>query len=107
MNYIEYQFTISPIEPWREILMALLTECGFESFTDSDSGLNAYVKKNQEDLNCVKERVNVLHDAKIEFERTEIEQQNWNEIWESGFKPIIVNDKCYIRAEFHEPKPEI
>ena len=107
MNYIEYQFTISPIEPWREILMALLTECGFESFTDSDEGLNAYVKKNEENLNCVKERVEVLHDAEIKFERTEIEQQNWNAIWESGFQPIIVNDQCYIRAEFHEPKPEI
>ena len=107
MNYIEYQFTISPVEPWREILMALLTECGFESFTDSDEGLNAYVKKNEEDLNCVKERINVLHDAEIKFKRTEIEQQNWNAIWESGFKPIIVNDQCYIRAEFHEAKPEI
>src|SRR5690606_979104 len=107
MNYIEYQFTISPVEPWREILMALLTECGFESFTDSDEGLNAYVKKNEEDLNCVKERINVLHDAEIKFKRTEIEQQNWNAIWQFGFKPIIVNDQYYIRAEVHEATPEI
>jgi len=107
MNYIEYKFTISPLEPWREILLALLTECGFESFTDTDDGLNAYARKVDEDEKCVCERIKVLPDAHIEFERTEIEQQNWNEIWESGFKPIIVNSECYIRAEFHESKPEI
>lgn len=107
MNYIEYKLTISPLEPWREILLALLSECGFESFTDTDSGLNAYVRKIDEDEKCVCERIKVLPDAKIEFERTEIEQQNWNEIWESGFRPIIVNDQCYIRAEFHESRAEI
>lgn len=107
MNYIEYSFTISPIEPWREILMALLSECGFESFADTDDGLNAYARKIDEDEKCVCERINVLPDAKIEFKRTEIEQQNWNEIWESGFRPISVNDQCYIRAEFHEERPEI
>jgi len=107
MNYIEYKFTISPLEPWREILLALLTECGFESFTETDNGLNAYARKVDEDEKCVCERIKVLPDAKIEFERTEIEQQNWNEIWESGFQPITVNGQCYIRAEFHESKPEI
>lgn len=107
MNYIEYKFTISPLEPWREILLAMLAECGFESFTDMDDGLNAYVRILDEDVKCIDERVNVLHDAHITFQRSEIQQQNWNEVWESGFNPIIVNNQCYIRAEFHENKPEI
>ncbi len=107
MNYIEYKFTISPLEPWREIFLALLSECGFESFTDEDKGLNAYVRKTDEDEQCILNRINVLHDAKITFERNEIEQQNWNAEWESNFHPILVNNQCYIRAEFHESKPEI
>lgn len=107
MNYIEYKFTITPLEPWREFFLALLSECEFESFEDTENGMNAYVKKNLDDENDVLERISVLHDAEITYLKTEIEQVNWNEVWESGFKPIIVNDQCYIRAEFHPIRPEI
>lgn len=107
MNYIEYSFNITPLEPWREIFLALLSECEFESFEDTDNGFNAYVKNNLDDENEVLERIQILHEAKINYKKTEIEQVNWNEVWESGFKPILVNDKCYIRAEFHQERPEI
>ena len=107
MNYIEYKFNITPLEPWRDIFMALLSEAEFESFEETENGLNAYVKQNLDDENEVLEKIKSLQNTEIQFERTEIEQQNWNEVWESGFKPIIVNDQCYIRAEFHENRPEI
>lgn len=107
MNYTEYQFSISPLEPWREILMALLAECEFDSFVDTENGMEAYVITELEDQNSILEQIQSITEAKIDFVRTEIEQQNWNEQWESNFHPIIVSDQCYIRAEFHEPKPEI
>lgn len=107
MNYIEYKFNITPVEPWRDIFLALLSECEFESFEDTSNGINAYVRKNLDDENEVMERIEILHEAKIEYIKTEIEQVNWNEVWESGFQPIMVNDQCYIRAEFHPIKPEI
>lgn len=107
MNYIEYKFTITPLEPWRDIFLALLSECEFESFEDTANGMNAYLKKDLDDENEVLERIQILHETKIEYIKTEIEQVNWNEVWESGFQPIIVNDECYIRAEFHPIKPEI
>lgn len=107
MNYIEYRFSISPLEPWREILMALLAECEFDSFVDTETGLEAYVKAELEDEVAILEQINSITEAQIEFVRTEIEQENWNQQWESNFHPIMVNDQCYIRAEFHEPKPEI
>lgn len=107
MNYIEYKFSITPVEPWRDIFLALLSECEFESFEDTANGLNAYLKKNVDDENEVLERIQILHEAKIEYIKTEIEQVNWNAVWESGFQPIMVNDQCYIRAEFHPIKPEI
>lgn len=106
MNYIEYQFTVSPIEPWREILMALLAEGEFESFSDTESGLNAYVLSHLDEENFVQETIASLSEIQIDYSRTEIEQKNWNEEWESNFHPIFVNDQCYIRSEFHEAKPE-
>jgi ribosomal protein L11 methyltransferase len=35
-----------------------------------------------------------------------IEQKNWNEVWESNFEPIQIRDKVYVRATFHQPKPD-
>ena len=57
MNYTEYQFSISPLEPWREILMALLAECEFDSFVDTENGMEAYVKTELEDQNSILEQI--------------------------------------------------
>lgn len=107
MNYIEYQFSISPTNPWREILVALLSELEFESFSDTQDGLLAYVQAQYDDISKVEEQINSLEKVQINFTRKEIIQQNWNAEWESNFHPILVNDQCYIRAEFHESKPSI
>ena len=42
----------------------------------------------------------------IEFETRVIQKVNWNEEWEKNFEPINVGDKVYVRATFHESKPE-
>jgi ribosomal protein L11 methyltransferase len=34
---------------------------------------------------------------------SEIEKQNWNEVWESNFEPVQVEDFVGIRASFHQP----
>lgn len=107
MNYFEYKFRISPITPWAEILTAELAESEFESFEETEDGLNAYVRTDKDDEDFVRNAVQEFDMAEISYVKTEIEQQNWNAVWESGFKPILVNNQCYIRAEFHEPKPEI
>jgi ribosomal protein L11 methyltransferase len=30
--------------------------------------------------------------------------QNWNQLWESNFQPVYIEDKIQVRASFHEPK---
>ncbi len=47
--YIEYHFTITPLQPASEILVAQLGELNFESFTETETGLKAYIQK--ENLN--------------------------------------------------------
>jgi ribosomal protein L11 methyltransferase len=32
----------------------------------------------------------------------QVEKQNWNEEWEKNLQPIIVDDRCLVRAEFHK-----
>jgi hypothetical protein len=45
MSYLSYQFTVSPPEPGSEILMALISDFGFESFDFNDNGFSAYIKE--------------------------------------------------------------
>jgi ribosomal protein L11 methyltransferase len=37
------------------------------------------------------------------FNITSIPEQNWNAVWESNFEPVVVDDFCAIRADFHQP----
>ena len=102
--YIEYHFTISPLQPASEILVAQLGELNFESFVETETGLKAYIQK--EDLN--KElvgEVQILNSSEFEisYDVTEIPQVNWNSEWEKNFNPIEVNGECALRAPFHPP----
>ncbi len=48
-------------------------------------------------IESLKEQVFFLYS----FDREE--EKNWNEIWESEFREIMIDDFCIIRAPFHEP----
>ena len=45
----------------------------------------------------------VLSHFKFIFKETLIPEANWNQVWESNFDPVIVDDFVAIRADFHEP----
>lgn len=106
-TYLEFNFTIVPTEPARDILIAELAELGFESFVEHDKGLNAYVLKKQVDAKAIADLFVVKNKAfTISWFSKEIEQENWNAIWEQSFEPITVDDKCVVRAPFH-PKANV
>ncbi|SDB67295.1 [LSU ribosomal protein L11P]-lysine N-methyltransferase [Flavobacteriaceae bacterium MAR_2010_188] len=106
-NYIEVNFTVSPVQPATDILIAQLGEIGFESFEETEKGVKAYIQKDDWDESCLNE-IDVLGWEQYDFDYTvyEIDQVNWNEEWEKNFEPIIVDEKCSIRAPFHE-KPDV
>ena len=103
MNYIEYDFKVSPLEPAVEILIAELGEVGFESFVENDEGVLAYIQ--QADWNeTVLEDIQILQSSefKITYTYKLIEQVNWNEEWEKNFEQIEVDGIVSIRAPFHQ-----
>ena len=103
-SYIEYHFTMSPLQPASEILVAQLGALEFESFIETETGLKAYIQK--KDLNPdLIENVQILNslEFKISYKVTEIPQINWNAEWEKNFSPIEVNGECALRAPFHKP----
>ena len=101
--FLEYRFSINPLQPAVDILIAELAELGFDSFLETRDGLLAYVKKelwNPADLRNVHILANENFD--IDYEVSEIVQENWNEQWEKNFEPINVDNQCVVRAPFHE-----
>jgi ribosomal protein L11 methyltransferase (prmA) len=105
MNYIEYDFTVSPLEMGSEILIAELAEVGFDSFVDTPTGIKAYIPKDNWNEQILQD-IYLLSNPEftISYQIKEIEQVNWNEEWEKNFSPIVVEDLCTVRASFH-PEP--
>lgn len=103
MDYIEYHFKVTPLQPATDILIAELGAAGFESFEETDHGVLAYIQKIDWHTDVLND-VTILENQnfKIEYTYKEIAQENWNETWEKNFNPIIVDDKCVVRAPFHQ-----
>ncbi len=105
-KYLGYYFKVSPIQPVTEILIAELGYEGFESFVETEEGVNAYIQEEDWNENIL-DNIHVLKSGEFDIKYTseEIEQVNWNEEWEKNFEPIIVDDICSVRAPFHA-KPQ-
>lgn len=105
MEYLE--FKISCTEPFREILIAELSEVGFDSFLETDEGIDAYIQEDLIDREAFQEIIENYKEAgKIEVQEGKMPKVNWNEEWEKHYDPIFVGDQVYVRASFHEPRPE-
>ena len=101
--YIEVAVKVQPLEPFRDIFIAQLGALGFESFSETAEGFEAYIIKEEFDDTAVKEAL-LWDGVQTSYEVQEIEQVNWNAEWENNFDPIEVDGKVYIRAPFHEEK---
>lgn len=101
--YIGYYFTVTPLQPAVEILIAELGYAGFESFVETEEGVTAYIQKNEWNPSILDD-IQILNSDEFEISYIfeEIEQTNWNQEWEKNFNPIIVDDTCSVRAPFHE-----
>ena len=103
MKYIELSFTLSQNTDFADIVVAKLNEIEFESYVETQDGVDAYIQEslfNQEKLNEVIEDLQSLF--QFEYTIKEIKQENWNQQWEENFNPVEINKDCFIRAHFHD-----
>lgn len=102
MTYLEFTFSIFPLEPTREILIAELGELGFDSFVEMEDGLLAYILTEQWSGYPLDELfIFQNQDVEIRWTSKTIAPQNWNAEWEKNFEPIEISDNCRVRAPFH------
>lgn len=103
MDYI--QVSITCLEEYREILIAELAAVGFDSFLETDSGLEAYVPKDLFARDSFDEVISTYREpAALTVVEGILPKVNWNEEWEKNYDPIEVDQLVYVRASFHAPK---
>jgi len=99
-SYLAINFKVSPISGI-DILIAELSYLSFEMFEENSRDVTAYIKKSAYKdgiLNNV--RILNSNEFKISYKIQEIQNKNWNELWEQNFEPVDINENCIIRAPF-------
>lgn len=104
MDYLELTIALEPRNPWAEVLVAELAELGFESFVDTDNGIQAYAPAGQVSLEGLLEQTSVSGnpDVKMSYSSALIPHKNWNAEWEAGFEPVEISNNLVILAPFHD-----
>lgn len=88
----------------RDLAVPDLEALGFEGFEETDGLLKAYIPEDKLDEAALKA---LAGERGWSLTRSRIEEQNWNQLWESSFEPVVVGDFCAIRADFHDPVPGV
>lgn len=106
MKYVEVKFEVNPIQPVREILVSDLADIGFESFVDFETGVSAFVPIvdfNKSKVESIVENLSAI--GELSFQFTELEEKNWNAVWESEYETVEVEKRCIVKAPFHIIEP--
>lgn len=109
MKYLVAEFKIEcqdgMIQIARDLLTDALGEAGFETFEDTEEGINGYVQESLFDENAMNDVISnfMLPDVTINANIQEAEYKNWNEEWEeAGFERININNSITIYDARHD-----
>lgn len=108
MQYIQVTFQFSAIEEYqKDLLIDELGGIGYNTFEDVAGGFAAFIDLDSYTADQLEAITSAL-DPKLNCTTTvaEIAAENWNEEWEKNFEPLVIDDRCYVRATFHKPRPE-
>ena len=103
MKYLIAKFSIdSPDnlkQACRDLLADSMAGAGFESFEETEAGLNGYVCVDSYDEEAMRKAISEfpIEGVEITVEMREAEDKDWNETWEQeGFDPIVIDDRVII-----------
>jgi ribosomal protein L11 methyltransferase len=108
MKYTAVNFVSTDIQDWqKDLLIAELAEIGFDTFEDTVEGFAGYIPSANLDIQALETLLLAqTGEFNVDYQINDVKEENWNALWESNFNPIVVDDACYVRATFHDAKPE-
>lgn len=105
MKYLEIKLVITPSDPWKEIFTSMMADAGCDSFMDGEGedDLLCYIPEKDYDESAIKEIVedHGFSDVKVAWSVQEMPDKDWNAEWEANYTPVMIADRCYVRAPFH------
>ena len=109
MQYIEIVCKISNPIVGNEIMIAILGDMGCDSFVENSDGILAYIPKQNFEKEQLEEVLEYAQnfDFEVDISFNEVEEQDWNAKWESEYQPVLIDDRCYVRAPFHDKKDDV
>lgn len=105
MHYLEIRFSPVLSEEEQALLIAELLEAGFDSFSEEENVVLAYISSGIYNDNLLKDMAFLRNHPGVGFTVTALEDINWNKEWESNYQPVIIDEKCHVRAPFHPSLP--
>lgn len=102
MDYVELRIPVSD-PAIREVLTAILSQEGFDSFIEEEDLLLAYIPSGdfkEVEVESLLEGILQQKTADVEF--THIRERNWNMKWEKDYTPVILDKSLIVRAPFHK-----
>lgn len=108
MKYLVVKFKINTGDDMMQICRDLLAdsaaEAGFESFEETEQGIDAYVQKDLFEQEVLDKNLHnfPIEDTTISYCIKDAEDKDWNQEWEEqGFEPICVDDQILIYDAKH------
>lgn len=108
MKYLVAKFKINAGDDMMQICRDLLADCaaeaGFESFEETEQGIDAYVQKDLFEQEVLDKNLHnfPIENTTISYSIDDAEDKDWNQEWEErGFDPICVDDQILIYDAKH------
>lgn len=102
--YHQYIFECKELDT----LVAMLNELPFNGFEIIDNQtVHGFVNSEDRNDDFKASIQSIQSRMSFNFSEEKIEMQNWNAVWEKDFEPVVVDDFCAVRADFHAPIPDV
>jgi ribosomal protein L11 methyltransferase len=98
-NFIEISIDCSP--DLIDMIGAELLASGYESIIEQEPGILTYILETEWNEQELLELLSKYGIGPAAVHSKTVPNQNWNEIWESSYEPICIDNRIRIRAPFH------
>ena len=105
MNYYKFEFTNAAVD--NSILLAFLSQLEFDSFEEKENILDAYIAQDVLPTDFEDKLQALRGNFSFDYQKTFVPGQNWNKDWEANFKPILIDNFCLVKADFHDIVAEV
>ena len=106
MEYVELICHPTQGEYVADVLISMLADAGFESFTENENGtISSFIQSPMyTPALTLRLRSDEFTEFLASFHAEHIADQNWNAVWESQYDPVLIDNRCLVRAPFHSPQ---